>query len=209
LNPQDTELIDIVSPNERPHRITFSSIYQLSFGRNRAIGSNWNRVVDGILGGWQLQGIFERQSGEPLIFGNVYYNGDPNELVNRLGKKDSEGRRYGIDIPAFDTSGFFINGSAPAFANNYTSSSTNTLRSFPLTTGKFRNQHFLKFDVGISKDFQVREGMKFQIRVEAINLLNRSYFSGLNLDLTSGSFGRANTQRQPPRDIQIGGRFTF
>lgn len=209
LNPQDTELIDIVSPNERPHRITFSSIYQLPFGRNRAIGGNWNRFVDGIFGGWQVQGIFERQSGEPLIFGNVYYNGDPNELVNLLGKKDSGGRRYGIDIPAFDTSGFFINGSAPAFANNYTSSSSNTLRSFPLTTGKFRNQRFLKFDVGVSKNFQIREGMKVQIRVEAINLLNRPYFSGLNLDPTSSAFGRANTQRQPPRDIQIGGRFTF
>ncbi len=214
LNPQDTELVDIVSPTERPHRVTFSSIYQLPFGRNRAIGRNWNRLVDSIFGGWQIQGIFERQSGEPLSFGNVYYNGDPNELINRLGKKDEQGRRYGIDIPAFDISGFFIGGvqasaNVPGFANNYTSGSTNTLRSFPLTTGNFRNQRFLKFDVGVSKNFRVREGMKLQVRVEAINLLNRPYFSGLNLDPTNAAFGRANTQRQPPRDIQIGGRFTF
>lgn len=209
LNPQDTDLINIVSPTERPHRITLSSIYQLPIGRGRWIGRNWNSWADAFLGGWQMQGVYEWQSGEPLQFGNVYYNGDPNQLRNLLGKKNADGLRYGIDIPAFDTSGFFVNGTAPAFANNYTSGSTNTLRYFPLTMGGFRNQRFLKFDLGMSKNFRIREGMKLQVRVEAINLLNSPYFSGLNLDPTNPAFGRANTQRQPPRDIQLGARFTF
>ena len=37
LNPQDTELTDSISVNERPHRFTFSSIYELPFGRKRSI----------------------------------------------------------------------------------------------------------------------------------------------------------------------------
>ncbi len=214
LNPQDTQLTDIVSPNERPHRFAVSSIYELPFGKKNRFGSNWNSAVDAVLGGWQFQGVYEWQSGEPLQFGNVYYNGDPSRLVNRLGQRDSSGRKYGIDIPAFDIAGFFIGGvqlaaNVPGYANNYTSSSSNTLRSFPLTMSNFRNQRFLKFDVGLSKNFRVGEGKKIQIRVEAINLLNSPYFSGLNLDPTNAAFGLANTQRQPPRDIQIGGRFTF
>lgn len=214
LNPQDTELKEIVSPTERPHRYTVSAIYELPFGKKRRFGSNWNSAVDAFIGGWQMQGVYEWQSGEPLQFGNVYYSGDPSTLRNRLGGKDGQGRRYGIDIPAFDLSGFFINGvqasaNVPGFANNYTSGSTNTLRYFPLTMSNFRNQRFLKFDVGLSKNFRVGEGKRIQVRVEAINLLNSPYFSGLNLDPTNAAFGRANTQRQPPRDIQIGGRFTF
>jgi hypothetical protein len=222
LNPQDTNLVDIISPNERPHRITFSSIYELPFGRNRLIGKEWNSVVDAIFGGWQIQGVYERQSGEPLQFPNVYYNGDPSKLVSRLGEKDEQGRRYGVDIPAFDISGFYIGGvqtgAVPAYANNFTSSSANTLRNFPFTLTNLRNQRFLKFDVGLSKNFRIREGMKFQIRVEAINLLNTPYFSAPNLTPTSlpsggnslGSFGFTTAPtRQPPRDIQIGGRFTF
>lgn len=210
LNPQDTQLTDIISPTERPHRFTFSGIYELPFGRNRAVGSEWHPVVDAFLGGWQMQGVYEWQSGEPLVFGNVYYNGDPEQLVSRLGKKNSEGLRYGVDIPAFDTAGFFINGSAPAFANNFTSGSANTLRSFPFTVDGLRNQRFLKFDVGLSKNFRIREGMKLQVRIEAINLLNSPYFSPPNLDPTSGAFGfTAAPTRQPPRDIQIGGKFTF
>lgn len=228
LNPQDTQPVSIVSPTERPHRWTISSIYELPIGRNRLIGKDWNRFVDAIFGGWQLQGVYEWQSGEPLQFGNVYYSGDPYELINKLGKKDEQGRRYGVDIPAFDISGFYIGGvqaaaNVPGYANNYTSGSTNTLRSYPLTTGKFRNQRFLKFDLGMSKNFRIREGMKFQLRVEAINLLNTPYFSAPNLDPTSipnpntpinnrfiGTFGFTNAPtRQPPRDIQIGGKFTF
>lgn len=210
LNPQDSALVDQVSPTERPHRFTISSIYEIPIGRDRLIGKNWNRVLDAIVGGWQLTGVYEWQSGEPLSFGNVYYAGDPYALVNKLGKKDSQGRRYGIDIPGWDTSGFYIGGVAPAFANNYTSGSANTLRIFPLTTGSFRNQRFLKFDLGLSKNFRIREGMKVQVRVEAINALNTPYFSAPNLDPTSATFGfSAAPTRQPPRDIQIGGRFTF
>ncbi|MBK6750479.1 MAG: carboxypeptidase regulatory-like domain-containing protein [Acidobacteria bacterium] len=209
LNPQDTDLTDIVSPTERPHRFTLSTIYELPFGKNRKFGNNWHPVADAILGGWQMQAVYEWQSGEPLQFGNVYYSGDPYQLVSLLGKKDPGGRRYGIDIPAFDLTGFSIGGVVPGFANNYTSSSTNTVRSMPLTMGQFRNQRFLKFDLGVSKSFRIREGMKVQVRFEAINALNRPYFSGLNLDPTSAAFGLANNQRQPPRDIQIGGKFTF
>lgn len=214
LNPQDTELTDIVSPTERPNRYTASSIYELPFGKKRQFGSSWNGVTDAILGGWQVQGVYEWQSGEPLQFANLYYNGDPSQLVNRLGQRDGQGRKYGIDIPAFDVAGFFLPGAqvaanVPGFANNFTSSSTNTLRTLPLTLANFRNQRFLKFDVGLSKNFRVGEGKKIQIRFEAINLLNSPYFSGLNLDPTNAAFGLASTQRQPPRDIQIGGRFTF
>lgn len=228
LNPQDTELTDYISPNERPNRWTFSGIYELPFGKGRSFGSDWHPVADAILGGWQLQGLYEWQKGEPLLFPNVYYNGDPTQLKSMLGKKDEQGRRYGIDIPAWDISGFYLTGAQssanlPAVGqNNYSSGSQISLRNFPLTMDGLRNQRFLKFDVGLSKNFRIREGMKFQIRVEAINVLNRPYFSSPEIrpnqfpsttgGVTNylGTFGFTNAPvRQPPRDIQIGGRFTF
>jgi hypothetical protein len=68
----------------------------------------------------------------------------------------------------------------------------------------------LKFDAGISKSFKIKEGMKIQVRIEAINLLNSPYFSTPNLTPSSSDFGFTSAPvRQPPRDIQIGGRFTF
>lgn len=210
LNPQDTELNDSISTNERPNRFTFSGIYELPFGKGRAIGKDWHPIVDGILGGWQIQGLFERQDGEPLLLPNLYFNGDISQLTSYLGKKDPNGRRYGIDVTGWDTGGFAINGTVPGVANNFTSGSAITLRNVPFTVDGLRNQRFLKFDVGVSKNFKIREGMKLQIRVDAINVLNRPYFSSPNVTPSSSNFARTVAPvRQPPRDIQIGGRFTF
>lgn len=226
LNPQDTELLDMISTFSRPHRFTFSSVFEIPFGRGRLFFKEWHPVVDAILGGWQLNSVFEWQSGEPLLLPNVYYGGNPRELKNLLGKKDEQGRRYGIDIPAFDINGFRIldnrpilpNGTAntafntlvvPGFGNNYTVGSQNALRVLPYTLDNFRNQPFQKFDLGLTKNFTIREGMRLQVRAEGINVLNWVYFSGLQLAPTNTNFGFANTQRNLPRDIQLGARFTF
>ncbi len=215
LNPQDIALTTQVAANDRPNRFTASAIYELPIGRGRFIGKDWNHWLDAIVGGWQMQGNYEWQSGEPLLFGNVYYSGNPNDLVNRLGKKDAQGRRFGVDIPAFDITGFYPGGvvntgnALIGVGNNNTIAGANTIRYFPLAISNLRNQRFLNFNLGMSKNFRIREGMKFQLRVEAINILNSPYFNPVNLTPTSATFGFTNGQRQPPRDIQIGGRFTF
>jgi hypothetical protein len=211
LNPQDEELTDMLSIFSRPHRITFSSIYELPFGRGRDYFSEMHPVADAIFGGWQFNAVYEWQSGEPVVLPNVFFDGDPTRLENLLGDKDGDGRRYGIDIPAFDTTRFRLaNNTVPGFGNNYTVSSQNTLRYLPYTLNNFRNQPFQKFDVGLTKNFHIREGMKLQVRFEAINVRNWVYLGdGIQLASNNASFGLVSGQRNLPRDIQIGGRFTF
>jgi hypothetical protein len=218
LNPQDTEMTEMISPFERPHRWTFSGIYELPFGQGRQFGSNWSRIAEGVFGGWQVQAVYERQSGEPLVLPNVWYNGDITQLKSMIGKRNDQGQMYGVDIPAWDITGFYIGGvvanaNAPGVGNNFQTNTgnNNVLRNVPFTIDGLRNHRFLKFDMGVSKNFQIREGMKFQVRIEAINALNSTYFgTGIGLAPTSASaFGKVTSQRNPPRDIQIGGRFTF
>ena len=216
LNPQDDNLISIISPFSRPHRVTFSGIYELPFGRGRQYFSNLNRVVDIIFGGWQLNAVYEWQSGEPLILPNVYYSGDPTQLKNQLGQSDSQGRKYGVDTPAFNIAGFTVvnptTGLAvvPGFGNNYTVGGQNTLRNLPYTLNNFRNQPFQKFDTGLTKNFRINENVKLQVRLEAINAFNWVYLgNGLQLASNNAAFGLVSGQRNLPRDIQLGGRFTF
>ncbi len=227
LNPQDEELTDAISTANRPHRVTFSGTYELPFGRGRQFFSDLNPIANIFLGGWQFNAVYEWQSGEPLVLQNNFYNGDIAQLENLLGKKDDQGRRYGIDIPAFDLTNFRVldnrqtlptgaNNTAfntlvvPGFGNNYTIGSQNTLRYLPYTLDNFRNQPFQKFDIGLTKNFRFGEKMKLQVRVEAINALNSVYLgNGLQLSPTSSTFGYVSGQRNLPRDIQLGGRFTF
>ncbi|HEY0460590.1 MAG TPA: TonB-dependent receptor [Pyrinomonadaceae bacterium] len=216
LNPQDEELNESLSVFDRPHRFTFSGVFEIPFGRGRQYFSNLNRAVDTILGGWQFNAVYEWQSGEPLVLQNAVYTGDITQLENLLGERDEQGRRYGltsevvnsngvlVNLPAFNTSGFI------SLGNNYTVSSQNSLRVLPYTLDNFRNQPFQKFDVGLTKNFNFTEKMKLQVRVEAINALNWVYLgNGLQLGVTNAAFGTVNAQRNLPRDIQLGARFTF
>jgi hypothetical protein len=204
LNPQDEELTDMLSLFDRPHRFTLSGVFELPFGRKRQFFSDVNPVVDAIFGGWQLNVVYEWQSGEPLVLQNGVYTGDITQLENLLGKHNEQGLRYGVDVPAFDTSGFI------SLGNNYTVGSQNSLRVIPYTLGNFRNQPFQKLDVGLTKNFRITERARLQLRVEAINARNWVYLgAGLQLGITNQAFGRVSGQRNLPRDIQLGARFTF
>ena len=63
-NPYDIKAqYGYVDPDYR-HRFVASYTYELPFGRGRMYGSNLNRVVDGVVGGWQTSGIITARTGE-------------------------------------------------------------------------------------------------------------------------------------------------
>ena len=50
----------------RRHRLTTTAFYDLPFGKGRAFGKNWGRVVDAIGGGWRLAAVMLVQTGPYL-----------------------------------------------------------------------------------------------------------------------------------------------
>jgi hypothetical protein len=55
-----------VSQFDIPHVFQVSYVYALPFGRGKQLGSNWNRAVDAVLGGWQTNGLWRFDNGLPL-----------------------------------------------------------------------------------------------------------------------------------------------
>ena len=51
--------------------------------------------------------------------------------------------------------------------------------------------------------------MRLQLRLEAINALNYTVLWAPQQNPTNATFGRITTDRNSPRDFQIGLRFTF
>ena len=83
----------------------------------------------------------------------------------------------------------------------------------PTTLDSLRNQAYSV--ANFSLNFHISEGKRFQIRAEALNAFNHPYF-GAGMGLNPGtaaapnaSFGLVTTQRNNPRDIQIGAKFIF
>jgi hypothetical protein len=204
LNPSDTLLEDRISQFDRPHRFTFAGVYQLPVGRGRAFGNDMNRVLNVFIGGWQVNGTYEWQSGEPFLLtaANLYFPGDPTTMTSRLGDGDGQGGKFGIDRSAFDAPGLVA---LSGFG----------IRNVPTTLDNLRNQPYSVANLSLTKNFQLGEGRRLQIRAEALNAFNHPYF-GAGIGLNPGAagspnaaFGIVTTQRNNPRDIQFGAKFTF
>src|SRR5262249_9313029 len=152
---------------------------------------------DAFVGGWQLNGTYEWQKGEPFLLSNpLYYAGDVTQLKSRVGQENGQGQRYGIDISAFDP------GLVRLSAFGY--------RNVPSTLDNLRNQSFLNVNLSLAKNFNLGEGRRLQFRAEALNAFDRPYFgAGINLDPNNAAFGFVTAQRNNPRDVQLGAKFTF
>jgi hypothetical protein len=203
LNPTDTILEDRISQFDRPHRFTFAGTYQLPIGRGRRVGNDMNRVLNFFIGGWQFNGTYEWQSGEPFVLtSNLYFPRDVSTIVSRLGQGDGQGGKFGIDRSAIDAPGLVT---LTGFG----------IRNVPTTLENLRNQPYSVANLSLTKNFNIGETKKFQIRAEALNAFNHPYFGagiGLNPGTTAApnaAFGIVTTQRNNPRDIQIGAKFIF
>jgi hypothetical protein len=75
-------------------------------------------------------------------------------------------------------------------------------------------RNFARFgeDLSLIKrtDLGFREGMNFELRIDVVNLFNRIGICGPSTDTNDPvNFGRVFGKCGGPRNIQIGGRFTF
>ena len=221
LNPQNGILEDRVSPNDRPNRLSFGASVQLPFGRGQQWGSNRSHAVDAVLGGWQVSGTYQYQSGFPLTFtNNIYYDGargDPSQLVSHIGEKTDRGVA-GYDHPAWDVSCFYFHDAAVQTNGvddlvkqraDQRIQLSNNVRYFPSTLPNVRTQALHLLDLGISKNFSLPQGVRLQLRIEALNALNYTVLWNPGLDPSKASFGIINQDRNNPRDIQLGLRVMF
>ena len=204
LNPSDTDYEKRISTNDSPHRIVVSWIWELPFGKDHRFGSGWNGVTQALLGGWQLQGIWQAQSGRPLELGNVFFNGDASALRTSIsgGSVDA----------AFDTSGFYFTDAAVQFTNPITGQPTGVP-----DPSKQRNDSRIRlasnirtlWDVSLIKSFSFSESVRLQLRGEFLNAFNHPQFNNPVLDPTSSDFGKVTSQANLPRNIQLGVKLIF
>ena len=225
LNDSDPELTERVATGERPHSYKLSTVVELPFGRGRKWMSDAPGWLDAIAGGWRVSMNYLWQAGAPLSWDNRYYDPNLNVLdLKSVYGKNAQGQRYGVDVPAWDLTGFYFGELGPNGKATATQIADDRIRTtsargddwtprykrrFPQTLDNVRQPPFHNLDIGLAKTFTLRKDVRLQIRMEAINAENYAQLSGLNNDPTSSSFGLFNAQNNLPRDIQVGARLTF
>lgn len=188
-------------PNDVPHAVVLSYVYQLPFGEGQRYG-NSTRLLRTIAGGWSLSAIQRYQSGTPLAVSTTNtlpgfsYVLRPNVVA---GQKLSSSISVGDFNPTVDSR---INKSAFAYPAPYTFGTAaptyNDLRNFPV----------LQEDISITKSVTFTERFNMQLYGQAFNMLNRHRFTQFNANFASSSFGLPSGA-STPRQVQLGLRFSF
>ena len=203
-NPQvldDLKAEHAISANDTPHRLTAAIIFDLPVGKDRLIGGAMNPVLDGIVGGWSLNGVVTLQSGQPLsIFNSAGLLVDGNQRPNVICSQLSTGLSYRqaaatggavINQDCFGDPGDNIPGDAPRYFSN-------------LRADGIRN-----LDASLTKEFTIREGKVLQVRAEMFNAFNHQRFAIPDVGSGDGALGTVTSTTNNFRRMQFGARFQF
>jgi hypothetical protein len=194
LNAGDISPEHVVSNLDRPNRIVASAVWELPLGKGKAIAPAAHGVLNHVIGGWQMQPLFQNQSGPPLAFGNVLYYG----LIGAIPLAPDQRSLQ----EWFDTSNF-ERVSGKQLANN--------IRSFPSRLSGVRAAGMSTIDLSMFKTFVVHEGFRVQFRCEAEGIANHPNFAAPNTVPTNVLFGQvtATQTQQEERRISLGLKLTF
>ncbi|MBI4875501.1 MAG: TonB-dependent receptor [Acidobacteria bacterium] len=192
LNNSDPVPYRVISDQDFTHRFVLSGIYELPFGQGKKIAGGAPRWLDSAIGGWQLQGWFEGQTGDVLGFGNAIFRGDLKDVPLPVSQRRSE-RWFNVDAG-------FERDNSKALASN--------IQTFPPRFSGVRADGINNFDLSLFKHFRIREGLKAQFRLETFNSLNHVQFSNPNTSPTSTAFGtltgeKGHGQRQITLAIKL------
>jgi hypothetical protein len=182
---------------DTPQHLAVSYIYHLPFGSGLTYLSHMNRLGNAILGGWQLNGIYQYHSGLP--FTAILASDNTNTQVNSdhpnvVGNPSQSTATCQTGTPLC-----WVNPAAFATPALYTFGNEGK--------NQLRGPTFRELDFAMAKSFPVLETRRIEFRAEAFNILNQ-----VNFDTPSGTlsstFGLISTA-QPSRQLQLGARFVF
>jgi hypothetical protein len=235
LDNREPDLENARAIFDQTHRLNVNALYELPFGKGKTF-LNHGGIVDAIIGGWQLGGIFTLGSGAPVSFN------DARGTLNRAGRSNRQTALTSltkaqlqsmVGIYTTPNGVFFL---PPAVLGRNADGSINTsiggtgrgangfgsptfdgqvfFNNPPGTTSSLERfivngPRYYNLDLSLAKTFRLGERYSFRVEGSAFNALNRTNFAvGQGLDINSTSFGQI-TSTLSPRIVQVAGRFNF
>jgi hypothetical protein len=193
LNPSDTYPSRVMSPQDRPHVLNITAMYELPFGKGKRwlSGAKWK---DTVAGGWTVQGVYQGQSGPPLTWGNILFLGNIKNITRPVSQRSPD--RW------FNTDAGFVRDSRQALDSN--------IRTFPLRFNDIRGDGFNNWNLSLFKNFHFRERLKLQLRAEAIDAMNHPLFGTPNVNPANTLFGTVGSVAgDQQRQVFIGAKLSW
>jgi hypothetical protein len=188
------------------HRVVASAIYYLPVGQGRMFAPS-SKIVDAVIGGWELATLIQLQSGVPWNPGvqantantNTISGGTPATRANLVSKQFYESHR------TVGSSGQYAN--PAAFAEPAPGFLGDVSRNMIYGPG------VQNYDVSLDKNFAMpySEHHHLQIRFDAFNVFNHTDFANPSKQIDQGGFGQitGTNSSTNPRQLQLAARYTF
>ena len=174
------------SQNARPWRFSGGAVYEFPFGDSKPFLNNGG-VVAHIFGGWQTAATFEYQPGALLDWGNLFFNGDVNNIAKD--KPEIALQRDGT----IDTTKTWFNIDAGFERDLNRQPATFQKRSFPFRVDGVRGTPMSLVNMNIARNFGLGGRRQLQFRMDVQNVFDSVQWGNPNLDPTSTNFGRITT----------------
>jgi len=185
-------------------------IWELPFGRNRAIGATMPFWANEVVGGWSVSGLPSWHTGEAFnVQSNAFVAGYANDAPAIL-----TGNRALLDTHVHkDTNG------TPVLFKDADAAASAFVGPIGFQIGQrndFRGPGFFNIDLGLGKTFPIWESVSLKFRADAFNSTNHPNFDipgTSNNDITqaNGAFGAITTYATggTPRVLQLALRLEF
>jgi len=191
------------SGNDIRHRVAVTASYEMPFGKS------YNGLAGVLIKGWQLNGVYQWQSGQPftvIASAGCDVNIDPRCVNNaprttylNLPPGGGQGmyRPDIVDTPLINGQ-LNLNAFAPPVPGTQGNEGVNQLRG----------PRFVKADFSLFKNFQITEGTKLQFRAECFNFTNTPSFviSGDNVTIGAWTPGPPNPNNPSGLVAKQGGK---
>jgi hypothetical protein len=183
---------------DRRHSMVASFLYDLPFGRGKALGGDMHPVANAIVGDWQVNGIVTLRAGAPFTLRSDRCQASGNCFPDLVAGKDPNDAPEGGRRPEkwFDTSAV-LRDPRPG-----------TLGNLGLMTNVNPGQKYM--DLSLFKAIRITERIRTQFRAEAFNLTNTPQWGHPGHDVQNSDFGVINsTQAGSERKMQFALRLMF
>jgi hypothetical protein len=194
LNDTDKAPEHVISDLDYPQRFSISGIWELPVGRGRAFGKKMNRWLDSFVGGWQVQGWYEGQSGPALDFGNNSFYGDLHDIPLPISERKPT-RWFNVDAGFERAPGKGLQNNIRIHSSRFTG---------------WRADGINNLDSSLFKNLRITERFTAQFRIETYNTLNHVQFAEPNTSPASTAFGTVTQEKgHGQRQVTFGAKLLF
>jgi hypothetical protein len=192
---------------DQPLADTLSAVYDLPYGHGRKWGNSSGRLMNTVVGGWQVTLINTMTSGLPVNITYSLSSSSPlyvSDLVTYRPQRLNTGPIKGASSGRVKT--------ATTVNNYFIPTNLTTPTAYPwgnVTRNSERSSAFYQADLGLHKAFPLwNDSSNFDFRAEAFNVLNKVNYGAPNSTFGGSSFGQITTAF-PARQLQLAAKIIF